>query len=101
MHRTGDTAYYFIAEERIYTDYRPFSLLDIGFAVFIDVGKSWHRDKGAGSRVLMTDVGFGLRLVPAKSDRNQVIHIDFAHPLDQSLPNVDGLQITAKLKKRL
>jgi len=90
-----------VAEERIYTNLHPLSLLNIGFAVFVDAGKNWFRDEGAGSRDLLTDVGFGLRLVPSKSDKNQVIHIDFAHPLDQSLPNVDSLQITAELKQSL
>ncbi len=97
---TGDTSYLFSAEERIFTKYEPFGLFNVGFAVFLDAGKAYYRDTKENNPGWLTDIGLGLRLIPSKAERGQVIHIDIGYPLN----SVDGsrsVQVTAELKKIL
>jgi outer membrane protein assembly factor BamA len=101
----GDTRYQVTIEERFFTRFHPLRLARVGFALFIDVGRVFlrdgeSRDRNSSEDGLLADIGFGLRLVPSKSDKGEVIHIDIAFPLSDRL-EADSYQITAELKKSL
>jgi len=75
----------FTTEARGYTDWYPFRLIRVGGAVFYDSGRAW---KGENQNTVnsgwLRDVGFGLRLLSARSSKGNVLHADFAFPLDRT-----------------
>lgn len=82
-YQTGDTKLLFTAEQRYFTDWYPFKLARVGGAMFFDVGRAWGLGPLGSEPVgWLRDVGIGLRLVPTRSSGRNVIHIDFAFPLD-------------------
>ncbi len=68
-------------EHRYFFDWYPLRLARIGTATFADVGSAW--DKGEDPQVLK-DVGLGLRIVGTRQADSQVLHLDFAFPLDET-----------------
>lgn len=71
-------------EQRVYTDWYPFRLVRVGGAIFADVGRTWGSGVvGNSDPGLLRDVGFGLRLGNTRSGLGNVLHIDFAFPLDR------------------
>lgn len=91
-YRSGAGRWLVTAEQRLFSDWYPFQLFNVGGAVFYDVGATWGRDAlGAPSRARLRDLGFGLRLGNARSSRGNVVHIDVAFPLDGG-PGVRGVQ---------
>ncbi len=98
-YQTGDSKILFTAEERYFTDWYPFKLMRVGGAVFVDVGRTWGPGPlGTESLGWLRDVGFGFRLVPTRASGRDVIHIDFAFPLDGD-PSIDSFQINIETKK--
>jgi hemolysin activation/secretion protein len=82
-YQTGDTKLLFTAEQRYFTDWYPFKLARVGGAMFFDVGRAWGLGPLGSEPVgWLKDVGIGLRLVPTRSSGRNVVHIDFAFPLD-------------------
>ena len=79
---SGDSLILLTMEERVFTQYEPFGLFNLGFAAFADVGRAWFRDVDVGKDGWKADVGVGLRLLPSKSDKGQVIHLDVAFPVN-------------------
>jgi len=76
-------------EQRVYTDWFPFRLVRVGAAIFADVGRTWGSGViGNSDPGLLRDVGFGLRLGNTRSGLGNVLHIDFAFPLN----NIAGIQ---------
>jgi len=76
-------------EQRFFTDWYPFRLARVGGAVFADVGRTWGSGViGNSDPGLLKDVGFGLRLGNTRTGLGNVLHIDFAFPLD----NIAGIQ---------
>ena len=72
-------------EERLYTDYYLFRLVNLGAAAFYDMGRTWGTTLVPTPQLgLLKDVGVGLRLGNARSSFGSVIHIDLAVPLDRS-----------------
>ena len=70
-------------EQRLYTNWYPFRLFNVGAALFADVGSTWgDNPSGSQSLGLLRDLGFGLRLGNSRSALGNVIHLDFAFPLD-------------------
>ncbi|HEY0748327.1 MAG TPA: BamA/TamA family outer membrane protein [Steroidobacteraceae bacterium] len=70
-------------EQRFYTDWYPFRLVRVGGAVFGDVGRTWGTGViGNSDPGLLKDVGFGLRLGNTRSGLGNVLHVDFAFPLN-------------------
>ncbi len=70
-------------EQRFYTDWYPFRLTRVGGAIFADVGRAWgHAVIGNSDPGLLDDLGFGLRLGNTRSGLGNVLHIDFAFPLN-------------------
>jgi hypothetical protein len=98
-YQAGDGRWLITAEQRLFTDWYPFQLFNVGAAVFADVGATFGRDPlGAPSQGVLKDVGFGLRLGNNRSALGNVLHIDVAFPLDgdSSIRNVQFLIETKK-----
>ena len=76
-------------EQRFFTDWYPFRLARVGCAVFADVGRTWGSGVvGNSAPGLLRDAGFGLRLGNTRSGLGNVLHVDFAFPLN----NLAGIQ---------
>lgn len=84
-YQAGERRVLFTTEARGYTDWYPFRLFRVGGAVFYDSGRAW---KGENQNIVnsgwLRDVGFGLRLLSARSSKGNVLHADFAFPLDRT-----------------
>jgi hypothetical protein len=92
-YQTGDSRALISIEERFFTDWYPFRLIRVGFAVFADAGRTWGANPaGSNSVGWLKDVGFGLRLAPTRSGSNKVFHVDLAFPLDGD-PSIDSVQL--------
>jgi outer membrane protein assembly factor BamA len=80
--QSGDRRVLFTAEQRFYTDWFPYRLFRVGGALFLDAGRAWSGpyDDPARSRWL-GDVGFGVRILSARSSTGTTLHLDFAFPL--------------------
>jgi outer membrane protein assembly factor BamA len=86
---SGTSRALFTVEQRVFTDWYPFRLVRVGAAVFGDVGRTWGSGViGNSDPGLLKDVGFGLRLGNTRSGLGNVLHIDFAFPLN----NIAGIQ---------
>jgi outer membrane protein assembly factor BamA len=80
---SGTSRGLFTVEQRFYTDWYPFRLVRVGGAVFADVGRTWGTGViGNSDPGLLKDVGFGLRLGNTRSGLGNVLHVDFAFPLN-------------------
>ncbi len=96
-YQSGNKSALVNAERRGYTDWYPFNLFRIGGAIFYDVGRAWG--DGVNQNVLnpgwLHDVGFGLRILSARSAFGNVVHADFAFPLNRE-PNIKSFQFLVK-----
>lgn len=98
-YQTGSARALLTVEERVFTDWYPFHLVHVGGAVFADVGRTWGDDPlGTPKLGLLKDVGFGLRLGNARSALGNVLHLDFAFPLDGQ-SSIRDLQVLLKTHK--
>ncbi len=80
-------------EHRIFTDWYPWRLFNVGAAIFFDAGRTWGDNPvGAANLGLLRDVGIGLRLGSNRLGEGGVLHIDFAFPLDGE-ETIDNFQI--------
>lgn len=84
-------------EQRFYTDWYPFRLFRVGAAAFCDIGRAWG---GAYENTVNTgwlgDVGFGLRILSARSASSNVLHADLAFPTHRD-PNIKSVQFLIKI----
>jgi outer membrane protein assembly factor BamA len=88
-YESGTSRALLTVEQRFYTDWYPFRLARVGGAIFTDVGRTWGTGViGNSDPGLLRDVGFGLRLGNTRSGLGNVLHIDFAFPLN----NIAGIQ---------
>lgn len=88
-YESGTSRALLTVEQRFFTDWFPFRLVRVGGAVFADVGRTWGSGViGNSDPGLLRDVGFGLRLGNTRSGLGNVLHIDFAFPLN----NIAGIQ---------
>jgi outer membrane protein assembly factor BamA len=88
-YESGTSRALFTVEQRFFTDWYPFRLARVGGAVFADVGRTWGSGVvGNSDPGLLRDVGFGLRLGNTRSGLGNVLHVDFAFPLN----NIAGIQ---------
>ena len=82
-YQAGEGRWLFTAEQRLFSNWFPFQLFNVGGAVFYDMGATWGRDAlGTTSLGLLRDVGFGLRFGSSRSALGNVLHVDVAYPLD-------------------
>lgn len=91
-YQSGDRRVLFSIEERAYTDWYPFRLFRVGGAVFYDLGRAWGgSNQSTVNAGWLNDVGFGLRILSARSSRGNVLHIDLAFPLNRD-PGIKSVQ---------
>lgn len=94
----GDSKALFTMEHRIFTEWYPFRLFNVGGAFFFDAGRTWGDNPAGGPNLgLLKDVGFGLRLGNNRSGEGRIIHIDIAFPLDGG-PEIDSPQLLIDAK---
>jgi hypothetical protein len=85
-------------EQRFFTDFYPWRLFRVGYAVFADAGRVSGRDpRAAPSLGTLYDVGVGLRLSSPRSSGRSVVHIDLAFPLNGD-PTIDKAQLVVETK---
>lgn len=96
----GDLSYRFTAEQQFFTNYSVFSLYNVGFVAFMDTGRVRYKNNRGIDDGQLTDVGFGVRFVPTKTDKDRVIHIDVGWPLRQR-PGAHGVQIMVAVEKTI
>ena len=91
-YQSGDRRALLTLEERIYTDWYPFRLFRVGGAVFFDVGRAWGGENvNTVNPGWLSDVGFGLRILSARSAFGNVWHADVAFPLNPD-SNIESVQ---------
>jgi hemolysin activation/secretion protein len=97
-YQAGERRVLFTAEARGYTDWYPFRLIRVGGAVFYDIGRAW---KGENTNTVnpgwLHDIGFGLRLLSARTSKGNVFHADIAFPLERD-ESIDKIQFLFKTK---
>src|SRR6266496_1696410 len=100
-YQSGDKRALLNVEERVYTDWYPFRLFRVGGAVFYDFGRAWGGPNGNTANTgWLSDVGFGLRILSARSAFGNVLHVDFAIPLNRD-PNIRSVQFIVTTKVTL
>jgi hypothetical protein len=95
----GEGRWLLTLEQRFYSDWYPFRLVNVGGAVFADVGAAFGTNPyGSRARGTLADVGFGLRLGNSRSGLGNMLHIDVAFPLsaDKSIKDVQLLVETKR-----
>jgi hypothetical protein len=98
-YQAGTSRWLLTAEQRFYTSWYPFRLFNVGGAIFYDMGRTTGRDPlGSPSLGLLRDVGFGLRFGNARSGLGNVLHVDFAFPLDGD-SSIDDVQVLVETKR--
>ena len=98
-YQAGTGRVLFTAEQRVFTNWFPFQLVNVGGAVFFDMGRTVGRDPlGTESQGLLKDVGIGLRLGNSRSGLGNVLHIDLAFPLDGD-PSISSMQVIVETKR--
>jgi len=97
-YQTGDKRFLVSLEERYFTDWYPFRLFRVGFAVFADAGRTWGDNPAAGAPLgWLRDVGIGLRIAPTRASGREIYHIDLAFPLDGD-STIDNVQFLIQSK---
>jgi len=97
--QSGDKRAVLTVEQRLFTDWNPFSLFRVGAAAFFDVGRTWGASPlSDASDTWLSDVGFGLRVGSARSGLGRMIHFDVAFPLSGQ-KNIDGIQFLISTHK--
>ncbi len=99
-YQNGSARAWLTLEERVYTHYNLFGLMDVGGAVFFDAGRTWGDSAIAplAQSGLLKDFGVGLRLGNTRSALGNVLHLDIAVPLDgdRSISNLQFLVRTER-----
>jgi len=96
----GDSKALLTLEHRIFTEWFPFRLVNVGGAIFFDAGRTWGDNPVGGDNPnlgLLKDVGIGLRLGNNRSGDGRILHIDLAFPLDGD-DSIDRVQILIDAK---
>jgi hypothetical protein len=90
-YQAGEGRWLLTLEQRFFTDWFPFRLVNVGGAIFADAGGALGRNPyGSQPRGVLTDVGIGLRLGNSRTALGNVLHVDLAFPLngDRSISNM-------------
>ena len=97
--QAGESRTILNVEQRFFTDYYPWRLFRVGYAVFADVGRIGGRDPRASPSLgTLADVGVGLRLTSPRASGRNVVHIDLAVPLNRDDPAIDSVQFVIETK---
>ncbi|HEY7775040.1 MAG TPA: ShlB/FhaC/HecB family hemolysin secretion/activation protein, partial [Kineobactrum sp.] len=99
-YQVGDRSVVFNLEQRYYSDWHPFRLLQVGLVAFVDVGRAWFEgeDNGPNGGVL-ANAGIGIRLNSSRAEKSSVVHIDLAFPFVKD-DEVSSSQILLTIKNR-
>ncbi len=98
-YQAGESRTILNVEQRFFTDYYPWRLFRVGYAVFADVGRVGGRDPRATESLgTLSDVGVGLRLTSPRASGRNVVHIDLAFPLSRDDPTIDSVQFVVETK---
>jgi len=99
-YQAGTGRWLFTAEQRMFSNWFPFQLFNVGGAMFFDMGGVTGRDPlGTEPQGLLKDVGVGLRFGNSRSALGNVLHVDFAFPLDGD-PSIRSMQVVVETKAR-
>ena len=99
-YQSGTGRWMFTAEQRMFSNWFPFQLFNVGGAVFFDMGESSGRSPlSTEPQGLLKDVGVGLRLGNGRSALGNLVHIDLAFPLDGD-SSIRGMQVVVETKQR-
>lgn len=97
-YQLGSRRVLFTAERRFYSDWYPFRLIRVGGAMFYDIGRAWDGPyENAFSKHWAADLGFGLRLLSARSATGTTLHVDLAFPIERE-PGVKAFQFSFQSK---
>jgi hypothetical protein len=97
-YQSGERSAVLTLEQRFFTDWYPFRLFRVGYAVFMDAGRVWGDDpRGTPNLGTLYDIGVGLRLTSPRSSSGSVIHIDLAFPLNGD-SSIDSVQFIVEKK---
>lgn len=77
-YKTGDRQMVINSEIRFFTNIEIMAV-KIGYALFVDAGRSWKSDESFRFRDFLFSTGVGLRFSPGHAIRNKVIRVDFAY----------------------
>jgi hemolysin activation/secretion protein len=93
----GEGRWLFTLEQRAFSNWYPFRLVNVGAAAFVDVGGAWG-DNPFGTRAqgVLSDVG--LRLGNGRSGLGNVLHIDLAFPLNGDR-SIQSMQLLVETKR--
>jgi hemolysin activation/secretion protein len=97
-YQSGERSAVLTLEQRFFTDWYPFRLLRVGYAVFFDAGRVWGEDpRGTRSQGMLYDLGVGLRISSPRSSGRSVVHVDLAFPLNGDR-SIDDVQLIVEKK---
>ena len=97
-YQAGENRTILNVEQRFFTELYPWRLFRMGWAVFADVGRVSGRDpRATPSQGTLYDVGVGLRLSSPRASGRNVVHVDFAVPLNGD-STIDDVQFVVETK---
>jgi hypothetical protein len=97
-YQAGEQRVILTAEQRFFTDWYPWRLVRVGYAVFADAGQVRGRDPRAAPPLgTLYDVGIGLRLSSPRASGRSIVHVDLAFPLNGD-PSLDTAQLVVETK---
>jgi hypothetical protein len=98
-YQAGESRVVLNVEQRFFTDFYPWRLLRVGWAVFADIGRVNGTDPRATPPLgTLYDVGAGLRLTSPRASGRNVVHVDLAFPLNAPDPTIDSVQFVIETK---
>jgi hypothetical protein len=98
-YQSGEGSAVLTVEQRFFTDWYPFRIVRIGYAVFADIGRVWGTDaRGTPNLGTLYDVGMGLRFTSPRASGSSVVHVDLAFPINAPA-DVDSMQLTIEKKR--
>jgi len=100
-YQDGDRRFLATLEQRFFTNKQILRLVEVGFAVFVDVGRSWFSGVTGGGdpgRGVLADAGVGLRFAMTRAGKGTIIHVDFAFPYGGD-PSISPFQVLVSSKK--
>lgn len=97
-HLSGTKSALFTMEERVYFDKTFWSIINVGAAIFMDVGTiKGEAELDKLDIDYFRSAGIGLRLTSNRSSSTNILHIDFTKPLDAHSGSRD-FQIAIEVK---
>jgi outer membrane protein assembly factor BamA len=100
-YQAGERRALLTLETRAYSDWYPFRLIRVGGAVFYDVGRAWRgENQNPTNPGWLSDVGFGLRFLNARTAFGNVLHADIAFPLNRE-GDIKSVQFVLRTKVAL